>query len=175
MFNKKSKRASESPSLGHSKTSERNLPGSGGTQSFRVSYVKIFVFYINSKKLITSLPLLSLFHLVVLELLGAIQSELKFIHCERDYMGEGNVTNIVAKFGKMLQKLTHFNPLLIKRFAKSIIDLHVNDWLISCCLRYVVCNIAVKLIMNSDTGGIIIKIIRKVTWGKIINRQWFYH
>ena len=31
MFNKKSKRASESPSLGHSKISERNLPGSGGT------------------------------------------------------------------------------------------------------------------------------------------------
>ena len=31
MFNKKSKRAPESPSLGHSKTSKRNLPGSGGT------------------------------------------------------------------------------------------------------------------------------------------------
>ena len=80
-------------------------------------------------------------------------------------MGKGNVTKIVVKFAKMLLKLRHFNLLLIRRFTKSIIDLHVvtNVWSTSCHVRYVVCNITVKLTMNSDTGGIIIRI----TIGKV--------
>ena len=50
-------------------------------------------------------------------------------------------------------------------FAKSIIDLHVvtNVWSTSCRVRYMVCNITVKLTMNSDTDGKIIT----VTIGKV--------
>ena len=65
----------------------------------------------------------------------------------------------------MLWKQTHFNPLLTTRFIKSVIDLYVviNVWSNSCRVRCVVCNIAVKIMTNSDIGGIIIKI----TIGKV--------
>ena len=66
--------------------------------------------------------------------------------------------------------------MLIREFTKSIIDLHVvtNVWFISCNVRYVVCNITVKLTMNSDTGRIIIRItIGKVYGVKVINKQAF--
>ena len=50
--------------------------------------------------------------------------------------------------------------LLIRRFIKSIVGLHVviNVWFTSCCVTYVVYNITVKLMTNSDTGGIFIRI-----------------
>ena len=64
--------------------------------------------------------------------------------------------------------------MLIKKFAKSIIDLHVNFWSISWQVRYVVCNIAVKLMQNSDTVGIVIRItMRKDTEVKIISKLVF--
>ena len=37
--------------------------------------------------------------------------------CEIDQLGQGNVTKIVAKFAKMLQKLRHFNLPNISIFA----------------------------------------------------------
>ena len=52
-----------------------------------------------------------------------------------------------------------------------------NVWSNSCRVRYVVCNIMVKLITSLDFGGIIIRItIRKVKGVKDINKQpqWFY-
>ena len=77
-------------------------------------------------------------------------------------MVQGNVTKVVATFVKMLWKL-NVNILLMRRFIKSIIDLHVviNVWSISCRVRYVVCIITVKVMKNSDTGRMIIKITRK--------------
>ena len=79
-------------------------------------------------------------------------------------MGQGNVTKVVATFVKMLWKL-NVNILLMRRFIKSIIDLHVviNVWSISIVyrVRYVVCIITVKVMKNSDTGRMIIKITRK--------------
>ena len=61
---------------------------------------------------------------------------------------------------KNVTKLTHFNLLLIRRFIKLIIDLNVviNIWATSCRVRYMVHNITVELLTNSDTGGIIIRI-----------------
>ena len=45
-------------------------------------------------------------------------------------------------------------------FTKSIIDLHVaiNVWSTSCCVRYVVCKLTVKLMMNSGIGVTITRI-----------------
>ena len=53
-----------------------------------------------------------------------------------------------------------FNLSLTRRFTKSIIDLHVvtNARSTSFRVRYVVCNITVKLTMNSDTSGITMRI-----------------
>ena len=78
-----------------------------------------------------------------------------------DYFGQGNVIEFFDKFSKKLQKLRYFNLLFIRRFIKSSIDLQVviNVWSTSCRVRYVVCNITVKLMTNSDTGVIIIRII----------------
>ena len=69
----------------------------------------------------------------------------------KERLCQGTVTKIVAKFAKMLQKLRHFNLLLIRRFTKSILDLHVmtNVWSTSCHVRYVVCNTTVKLTIQS--------------------------
>ena len=66
--------------------------------------------------------------------------------------------------------------MLIRRFAKSIIDLHVviNVWSTSCRVRYVVRNVTVKLMTNSDTRRTIIKRkIRKFSRVKIIKKQAF--
>ena len=63
---------------------------------------------------------------------------------------------------------------MTRRFRKSVIDLHVvtNVWSSSCRVRYVVCNITVKLTMNSGTDGIATRIrIGKVYGVKIINKQ----
>ena len=52
----------------------------------------------------------------------------------------------------------------MRRFTKSIIDLHVvtKMWSTPCRVRYVVCNTTIKLTISSDTDGIIIRItIRK--------------
>ena len=66
--------------------------------------------------------------------------------------------------------------MLIRKFTKSIIDLNVvlNVWPTSCYVRYVVYNITVKLTMNSDIGGIIVRITIRNFYGiKIINKQAF--
>ena len=85
-------------------------------------------------------------------------------------MGQGNVTKVVATFVKMLWKL-NVNILLMRRFIKSIIDLRVviNVWSISIVyrVRYVVCIITVKVMKNSDTGRMIIKITRKSLRGEV--------
>ena len=85
-------------------------------------------------------------------------------------MGQGNVTKVVATFVKMLWKL-NVNILLMRRFIKSIIDLHVviNVWSISIVyrVRYVVCIITVKVMKNSDTGRMIMKITRKSLRGEV--------
>ena len=50
----------------------------------------------------------------------------------------------------------------------------INVWSPSCRLKYVVCKITVKLMTNSDTGGIIIRMaIGKVYVVKIIIKQAF--
>ena len=85
-------------------------------------------------------------------------------------MGQGNVTKVVATFVKMLWKL-NVNVLLMRRFIKSIIDLRVviNVWSISIVyrVRYVVCIITVKVMKNSDTGRMIMKITRKSLRGEV--------
>ena len=85
-------------------------------------------------------------------------------------MGQGNVTKVVATFVKMLWKL-NVNILLMRRFIKSIIDLRVviNVWSISIVyrVRYVVCIITVKVMKNSDTGRMIMKITRKSLRGEV--------
>ena len=56
---------------------------------------------------------------------------------------------------------------LLIRFTKSIIDLHVvtKVWSTSCHVMYVVYNITVKLLMNSDKGRTIVQMtIGKVNW-----------
>ena len=85
-------------------------------------------------------------------------------------MVQGNVTKVVATFVKMLWKL-NVNILLMRRFIKSIIDLRVviNVWSISIVyrVRYVVCIITVKVMKNSDTGRMIMKITRKSLRGEV--------
>ena len=171
MVNKETK-GTESPSLGRSKTSGRSLPGISGSGVPLVVNYNPFLSCLRQvirknlcslqqdkevKQLFTPVTFAS-FHSVRTFTSHLVRA--KIIQWGRDLLDKANVTEILAKFSKLLQKLTHFNLLLIRRFTGTIIDIHamINICTTSCCVRYVVCSVTVKIITNLDTGGIIIRI-----------------
>ena len=176
MVNKETKRALESPSLDHSKTSERRVSGNCGTGvPLVVNYNPIlcrlgqvlrknFCFLCQDEKVkqvFSPAPFVSF---------RSVRTLKSHLLRAKDYpvgerlVGSRKYNKHRCQVCKNLIENETFQCSLIRRFTKSIIDLHIvtNVWSTSCHVRYVVCNITMKLKMNSDTGRIILRItIRK--------------
>ena len=176
MVNKETKWALESPSLGRSKTSERRISGNCGTGVPLVA---------NYNPVLCCLGQVICTNLCFLhqdeEVKQVFNPSPFFSFCSvrtiASHLGRAKVYLVGERLGgskkcnknhcqvcKNVIETETFQYFADKKIYK-IRDLHVvtNVWSTSRHVRYVVCNIMVKLMMNSDTGGIIIRIrIRKV-------------
>ena len=172
MVNKEIKRALESPSLGHSKTSERSVSGNYGTVVplvvncnpvlcclGQVIHKNLCFLYQNEEVKQVFNPV----SFVLFRSVRTLRSHLvraKVYPVGKTLVGSRKCNKNRCLVCKNITETETFHFLLIRRFTKSIIDLHVvtNVWSISCHVRYVVYNTMVKLMMNSVTGEIIIRI-----------------
>ena len=123
-------------------------------------YVKIFVFLYQDeevKQAFTPTPFVSFYSIRTLKS-HLVQTKVYLVRERLARIRKSKKK--YCQVYKMLEKLTHFNLLLLRRFLKSVVDLPmmINFWPTFCRVRYVLCKIMVKLITNSDTGGILIRI-----------------
>ena len=176
MVNKETKRVLESPSLSHSKTSERSVSRNCGTgvpvvvnynpvlcRLGQVIHKNLYFLYQDQevKQVFSPSPFVSF------RSVRTLRSHLvraKVYPVGERLVGSRKCDNNCWQVSKNVIETETFQSFVDKKIYK-IIDLHVvtNVWSTSCHVRYVVCNITVKLTMNSDTGGIIIRI----TIGKV--------
>ena len=171
MVNKETKRALESPSLGRSKTSERSVSGNGGTGvPLVVNYNSILcrlgqVIRKNLCFLYQDEEVKQVFNpapFVSFRSVRALRRHLvraKVYPVGERLVGSRKCNKNSCQVSKNVIETETFQSFVDKKGYKINHRFTCRDkslvYLLSC--KYVVCNITVKLTINSDTSGIIIR------------------